>query len=156
MTRVRSDSVTTAVAAAQAAALGTIRPPSHIDLPDEAIPFWNAIVEARASTTWNPADLALAATLARTQSGINRLLNEIAKEGDTLVNAKGTVTLNPKHNLLEVMTRRVIALSKAVHVHAEATQGRSRDAGNKLAAEKDAKESIAVSDDELIPRLRAV
>jgi hypothetical protein len=81
------------------------------------------------------------------------LLNEIAKEGDTLVNAKGTVTLNPKHNLLEVMTRRVIALSKAVHVHAEATQGRSRDAGKKLTVEVEARE---VEDDPSIPRLRAV
>ncbi len=73
-------------------------------------------MQARAATTWNNADLALAANLARTQADISRLSLELENEGDILENARGTPVVNPKHNLLETLTRRAVALSRALHV----------------------------------------
>jgi hypothetical protein len=159
MARKRSDSTTQAVAATQAAISGPIKPPAHIHLRDRDWPFWEAIVLARAADTWNPADLALAANLARCQADIDRLQGEIDTEGDVLKNAKGTPVVNPKHALMETFSRRAVALSRAIHVHAEATQGRSRDAGNKLGTEKGQRAAVgaaAASDDaSLIPGLGA-
>ncbi|KVD50729.1 TerS protein [Burkholderia ubonensis] len=154
--RTRSDSTTTAVAATQAAASGPMKPPDHIKLRDADWPYWDAIVQARAATTWNNADLALAANLARTQADISRLSLELEDEGDVMVNARGTPVVNPKHNLLETLTRRAVALSRALHVHAEATVGRSQDAGKKLGAEQAARGAIhnaSQADDGLIPGL---
>jgi hypothetical protein len=155
MARTRSDSVTTAVRSAQAASLGVIQPLAHTPLRDADWPFWDAIVLARTSDSWNNADLVLAANLARCQCDIVRLQVDLEVEGDVSKSQKGTPVVNPKHSLIETLSRRAVALSRALHVHAEATKGRSRDAGNKLAAEQDARD-VMDDEDELIPRLRAV
>lgn len=153
--RKRSDSAAAAVAASQAAALGPLPPPDHVTLRPGDLPFWNAIMQARARDTWTEADLATAATLARAKADIEKLQAEVDAEGFTITNAKGTVSVNPKHKLMESMTRRAVALSRVLHVHAEATVGRSRDAGNALHNERQA--SLPLDDeDDLIPRLRLV
>lgn len=146
--RKRADSNAAAVAAAQAAALGAVQPPAHVKLRTCDRPFWDAIVQARARDTWTEVDLAHAATMARAQADVERLQAEIDAEGDVI---EGKA--NPKHKLLETITRRVVALARMLHVHAEATQGRSRDAGNALALERQAR---AEQHDDLIPTLRVV
>lgn len=143
-----------AVEAMQSAMSGPVKPPAHIHLRDEDWPFWNAIISARAASTWNDADLAHAANLARCQADIDRIVAEISVEGDIVVNAKGTPVVNPKHSLMETLSRRAVALSRVVHVHAEATKGRSRDAGDKLKGEQGARDSAP--EDSLIPGLRMV
>jgi hypothetical protein len=55
---------------------------------------------------------------------------------------------------LNTLSVRSMALSAKLHVHAAATVGRSADAGKKLNVEEQARKTV--SDDELIPRLRAV
>lgn len=145
--RRRSDSSTAAVAAAQAAALGPIDPPAHVALREGDRPFWNAVVKARARDTWNDTDLTTAANLARTQADIENLQAKLDAEG-YVVDDK----INPKAKLVETLSRRAVALSRVLHVHAEATQGRSRDAGNALANERQAE----ADHDDLIPTLRAV
>lgn len=154
MAKTRSDSVTAAVKAAQAASLGPIAPPAHIRLRDIDIPYWNCIVMARAADTWTDIDLAHAANLAHAQADINRIQEELEGEHDIITNAKGTQVVNPKHALLNTLSVRSMALSAKLHVHAAATVGRSADAGKKLAVEAESR--AAVSDDELIPRLRSV
>jgi len=157
MARKKSDSTTFAGEAVQAAISGPLQPPEHIRLRDGDLPFWEAIITAKAASSWNNADLALAANLARCQADIERLTQELEKEGDVLVNAKGTSVVNPKHALLETLSRRAVALSRTVHVHAEATQGRSRDAGNKANQEQGARAAVGAvrgsEADSLIPGL---
>ena len=80
---------------------------------------------ARVKDSWNTVDLQHAANLARCQADIERIQQEILIEGDTLTNDRGTVVLNPKHSLLETLSRRSIALSKHIQVHAVATVGDS-------------------------------
>lgn len=143
----RSDSVTAAVQAAQNAAHAPLLPPDHVSLPVEATPFWDALMRNRPRHRWNDADLATAAMLARAQYDVDRLLQEIAAEGDVIGDK-----LNPKHPLVDKLGRRVVTLSRLLHVHPEATQGRARDQGNELDVEKEAQEQH----DPLIPTLRVV
>lgn len=143
----RSDSATAAVQAAQNAALGTLPPPAHVSLPDGALPFWEALMRNRPRHRWNDADLANAAVVARAQADIERLSAEIADEGDVIGDK-----LNPKHRLLETLSKRVVSLSRLLHVHPEATEGRAREAGKSLALEREAE----AEHDPLIPTLRAV
>lgn len=153
--RKRSDSPEAAVAASQAAALGPLAPPAHVSLRANDLPFWNAIVTARARDTWTESDLTMAATLARCQADIERIQAEVDQEGFTVLNGKGVPVVNPKHKLLETMARRAVSLARVLHVHAEATVGRSRDAGNALTNERQAALPLE-DDDDLIPRLRLV
>lgn len=146
--RTRSDSAKAAVQASQAAALGPLQPPAHVTLPDAAVPFWNAIMLNRPRDRWNDADLAIAAVMARDQAAVERLQAEIVIEGD-MVDDK----VNPKHKLVETLARRVVANARALHVHAEATTGRSQNQGKALELEQAARQQ---ADDDLIPRLVAV
>ena len=85
---------------------------------------------------WNTADLATAAMLARAQFDVERLQREIETEGD-IVDGK----VNPKHGLIDKLGRRIVTLSRLLHVHPEATQGRAREQGNALEAERDAEKA---------------
>ena len=144
----RSDSVT---AAATEAGAGPVMPPAHVHLRPCDEPFWLSIVRARARRNWTDVDLENAANLARCKSDVERLQREITAEGDVILNQRGTPVVNPKHTLLETLTRRAMALSRMLHVHAEATVGKSEDeaAGSKLARKThEAAESL----DDLIVR----
>ena len=158
MRRDRSDSESAAVRAAQNAAAGVIDPPAHVKLRESDRPFWDSIVSARARDSWNTSDLEVAANVARAKADIERLTEEIQTEGDIVTNDRGTQIINPKHTLLETLTRRVMAGSRMLHVHAEATNGESREQRGKNAAQKDAEKAGDAQQDEapLIPGLRAV
>lgn len=133
--RIRSDSATAAVQAAQNAAQGPLEPPGHVTLPEGARPFWDALMRNRPRHKWNEADLGNAAILAVTQMQVHELIGDVEQAA-----------------LVDKLTRRIVSLSRLLHVHPEATQGRAQDAGNKLALEREAEEQ----NDPLIPTLRAV
>lgn len=146
--RSRSDSNAAAIRAAQNAALGPINPPDHVALRDGDRPFWNAVITSRARDTWTLIDLCTAGNLARTQADIERLQAELDVAG-YVIDEKP----NPLAALIETLTRRATALSRALHVHAQATVGRSSNAAKVLALEKSA---INFEHDDLIPTLRMV
>ena len=145
--RRRSDSASAAVAAAQAVALGPLDPPDHVSLRDGDRPFWDSIMKARARDTWTDIDLTTAVNLARTQADIELLQTDLDVTG-YLIDGK----LNPVVAIVETLTRRAVALSRALHVHAQATVGRSADGAKALANERAAESE----EDDLIPTLRAV
>lgn len=133
MRQIRSDSADAAVQAAQNAIAAPLKPPAHVKLPAKAKPFWVAVMRNRPRHKWNTADLATAAMLARAQFDVERLQREIDAEGD-VIDGK----LNPKHALVDKLGRRIVTLSRLLHVHPEATQGRAREQGNALEAEREA------------------
>ena len=146
--RKRSDSAAAAIAAAQAAALGPLEPPAHVTLRACDRPFWDAIMLARARDTWTEVDLTTAATLARTQADIEALHGDLAAAGYLLGDKP-----HPLAAVVETLTRRAVALTRVLHVHAEATVGKSEDAAKALELERNARQDDG---DDLIPRLRAV
>lgn len=135
MRQTRSDSATAAVQAAQNAAQGPLEPPAHVTVPEEARPFWDALMRNRPRHKWNDADLGNAAILAVTQLQVHRLIGDVEQAA-----------------LVDKLTRRIMSLSRLLHVHPEATQGRAQDQGNKLELEREAEQES----DPLIPTLRAV
>ncbi|MBE0591226.1 MAG: TerS protein [Gemmatimonadales bacterium] len=139
----RSDSIAAALVAAENAAQAPIEPPDYVDVPEAAKPFWRALMLNRPHDRWNAADLATAAVLARAQADVERLQREIDDEGDVV-----GATLNPKHRLLETIVKRIAALSRLLHVHAEATVGRAVDSVKPLQNDLQAR---ATEHDDLIP-----
>ncbi|RZI91446.1 MAG: TerS protein [Pseudomonas sp.] len=151
--RSRSDSSTAAVAAMQAAAAGPLKPPSYVNIRKADKPFWDSIVRARTRESWTDSDLVMAGNLARCLSDIERLQQEIDFEGDVILNDRKTQVINPKHSLLETLSRRAVALSRTLQVHAQATQGESRDQGKKATKQREAEKVLeSQDDDDLIPR----
>jgi hypothetical protein len=140
----RSDSAAAAVQAAQNAAQGPREPLPHAPVPDAAMPFWLAIMRNRPRDRWNDLDLTMAANLARTLADIERLQAELNTAGYVLGDK-----VNPRHRLIETLTKRVSALSRLLHVHVEATVGRAQNAGNAMEQERKAR----AEHDDLIPTL---
>jgi hypothetical protein len=101
-------------------------PPDHIILREGDFPHWKAVVRAREFSSWTDVDLEHAANLAACLADIERFKQEIFAEGDVIKNDRGTPIVNPRHALLETVSRRAVALSRMLHVHAEATVGESR------------------------------
>ena len=145
--RKRSDSAAAAVVAAQSAALGPLNPPAHITLRDGDRPFWDAVVKSRARDTWTASDLTTAATMARAQADIEKLQADIDAEG-YVVEGK----INQKAVMLETLSKRVVSLARVLHVHAQATVGRSADGAKALANERAAESE----EDDLIPTLKLI
>ena len=131
----RSDSAPAAVQAARNVAQGPLNPPAHVTLPVEARPFWDALMRNRPRDKWNDADLATAAVLAVSQMQANALMADMEQVA-----------------VVDKLSRRITSLSRLLHVHPEATQGRAQDQGNKLINEREAEQQH----NRLIPTLRAV
>lgn len=145
--RNRSDSISAAIRAVQAVALGPLPPPDHVCLRDGDLPYWQNIMLARARDTWTQIDLTTAANLARTQADIERLQKDLDAQGYMQGDK-----VNPLAKLVDTLSRRALSLARALHVHAEATVGESRDMAKSLANERKA----AAPGSDLIPTLRAV
>jgi hypothetical protein len=137
---------------AMQSALVDITPPLHVTLRKKDMPFWQAIVRARARDTWTDIDLTHAANLARTQADIEQVQRDLDLEGFTLVNDRGTTVQNPKFSILETLSRRAVLLSKSLQVHAHATVGESREQAVRNKSESEARRVIQSEDDDLIAR----
>ena len=143
--RPRSDSAKAAVAAAQAAALGPLPPPTFVRVSKTAKPFYDAIVKARPRDTWTDADLILAGNLARTYADIEQLQDAIERDG-LLVEGRP----NPACDLLDKMTRRALATGRQLKVDTITTVGKSETLPKAPALERDAPHRL---DDVLIPTM---
>jgi len=106
-----------------------------VTLPEAARPFWDALMRNRPRHRWNEADLGNAAILAITQMQVHALIGDVEQAA-----------------LVDKLTRRIVSLSRLLHVHPEATEGRAQDQGNKLKLEREAE----ADHDPLIPTLRVV
>ena len=69
------------------------------------------------------------------------LQREIITENDIVTNNSGTQKINPKHILLETLSRRSVALSRMLHIHAEATVGRAGDQAKRNKKQRELQES---------------
>ena len=69
------------------------------------------------------------------------------------LDVEGYVTgdkINPAAKALEMLSKRVVMIARAIQVHALATVGDARDAGKAATAEREAREQ---EDDPLLPKL---
>ena len=131
-----------------------IEPPPHVTLREPGEPegnvygdrvYWDEIVASRARENWTNPDLVKAAQLARCLADIERVQRAVDDEGDTIVNTRGTRIVNPLHSLLETLTRRSLGLSRALHVHAEATTGQARKEKAPKKAQEKAEKAVKVA-----------
>lgn len=129
---------------------GDLAPPGGVVMSAEALVYWPRIVASRPRDRWDDYDLTNAAELCRMFADVERFRAIIATEGD--FDSTGNKP-HPAHKLLEAAGRRAISLSRVLQVTPEAKVGRSRDAGNSLRQEQQARTAASV-DDDLIPGAR--
>lgn len=132
------------------AALTEIKPPKSCPLLDHEMPFWNTIISARHE--WTDIDLIHAANLSRCLASIEENTQKLRYEGDVLENARGTPVMNPRFTVLEQLSRRSVALSQKLHIHANATIGKPDNQPKKNREMISIAKAFEEMDDSLIAR----
>lgn len=148
MAKNRSDSLPNQTDLVQSAT--EVRYLPHIQIASAVRPFYEAIVRAR--TDWTDVDLTHAANLARCQADIEDCERLLKAEGTVIDNNRGTPVMNPRHTALEQLSRRSVALSRMLQVHAIATVGPSEDRRTKNKVKREALDAFNDDDDDLIAR----
>ena len=144
--RKRSDSAAAAQAAVAAAASGVIEPPAFVAVPPRARPFWDAIMQTRASDSWTPGDLVLAGHLARVNADIEHYSEVAEKETRIMADAAGVPKAHPVHKILSDLSAQALSLSRSLQIHARATQGESRDQQKRNGLHASAQKTMSEAD----------
>ena len=123
----RSDSVAAAIDAMADAVRPLPTVPACVRVRDDDRPFLNSILSSRLVSEWSESDIMVAAQLARTQADIETESLLLEFEGSVVENDRGTNVMNARHTVLEQLTRRSMAMLKALGMLGVVAKGDKRD-----------------------------
>lgn len=147
----RIDSVTAAVEV-MTAAVRPIEPPAHAPLHDDAEPFWDEIIAARARSEWNPHDLAMASDLANAMAQLVENRRKIREEeGEVLETDKGTSYANPRVSVVHGLVAQIKSGRQTLNIHGRAN-GEARDVGARRRQAQAIEADNPLADDDLLAR----
>ena len=141
----RIDSTTGAVAVMLKAAK-QLNPPAHAPLDDDALPFWNEIVAARAASEWNDHDLACASDLANTMAQLVENRRMLRSEGEVIKPESGKEFANPRVAVVHGLHAQVKSGRQSLYIHGRAA-GEARDVGKRRAQAKEIEAGSPLQDD---------
>lgn len=146
----RIDSATGAVAVMMKAAK-QINPPAHAPLDDDALPFWNDIVAARAVSEWNDHDLTCASDLANAMAQLVANRRLLRAEGEVLKPEGGKEFANPRVAVVHGLHAQVKAARQSLYIHGRAN-GRVEDVAKRRAQAKEIEDGNPLADEDLLAR----
>lgn len=143
--KARIDSTDAAVVVMVQAAR-TIRPPAHAPLDDDAMPFWDDIIAARAKSEWTDHDLTYAADLANAMAQLVDNRRRLRGEGEVLTSDKGAKSANPRVAVVHGLHAQIKSARQSLNIHGRAA-GEARDVGRRRAQAKDIEDANPLDDD---------
>ena len=136
MRKQKSDSVTSAVKA-MSNAKAPIKVPAFVTFASPgAEDFWPVVVRARAKDEWTDVDLTVAGNLCDCMNDMRREGAALEVEGYVLDGKQ-----NPRNQVLEVLTRRKVALIRLLQMQGRAVNGTAA----RLQAKREAERQAAAS-----------
>ena len=114
--RPRADSADAAIKAMANAAKADLAPPTYVVLTKSALPYFDAVVRARARDEWEECDLVVAGQLAQCMADMADEDAQLRIEGKVVKNEKGTQVMNPRTTVLEQLARREMALMRTLRM----------------------------------------
>lgn len=124
-----------------------LNPPPHAPLDEDALPFWNEIVAARATSEWSDHDLACASDLANTMAQLVENRRMLRAEGEVLVTEKGSMYANPRVSVVHGLHAQVKSARQSLNIHGRAA-GEARDVARRRAQAKDIEAGSPLRDDD--------
>lgn len=107
---------------------------------------FNRVITDREAASWSPNHLTLATNLAKTYAVIDRLFDQLASEGYTTVNDRGTQIANPAMNALNTMMQASQALNRTLGLSASQRGLSGSKQGNRNRADREVAELNAATD----------
>lgn len=146
----RIDSATAAVEVMVKAARD-IQPPAHAPLEDDALPFWDDIISARAKSEWSGHDLACASDLANAMAMLVEQRRILRKDGVTTVGPKGALMAHPRVSVVHGLHAQIKAARQSLNIHGRAA-GEARDVGARRVQTKEIEAGSPLAGDDLLAR----
>jgi len=122
--RKRTDSIEAQTSAMSRASNGPPSPPEFCHLPDECLPFWEAIMNTKDYEMWTPNDLVIAAGLARITMEIEQYSMTVLRS-KRVMKEKDSWNVSPVHKVLNDLQAQQATLCRTLQIHARATHGES-------------------------------
>lgn len=151
--RTRSDSAAGLTDITQGALSGAPKPPSGVIISAAVQPFWELVTTAKAKRAWTKNDLVMAAETARCMYRLEVISAELEKYlAISLVQPledgeEEVFDSKEMEKRADMLAKRVRMLSAHLQIHAEATQGKSREQVDQNSAHKQASEFAGSSED---------
>jgi len=147
----RIDSATGAVAVMLKAAK-RINPPAHAPLDDDALPFWNDIIGARARSEWTDHDLAYASDLANAMAQLVENRRALRAEGEILKTEHDKAYANPRVAVVHGLHAQIKSARQSLYIHGRT--GKVEDVAKRRAQAKEieAGSPLAGDDEDLLAR----
>ena len=146
----RIDSATAAVEVMVKAARD-IQPPAHAPLDDDALPFWDDIIAARAKSEWSGHDLACASDLANAMAMLVENRRKLRIEGEVLAPEGGKEFANPRVAVVHGLHAQIKAARQSLNIHGRAA-GEARDVGARRKQAKAIEAANPLEDEDLLAR----
>lgn len=150
----RVDSRTEAVAIMVKAAR-EIQPPAHAPLDDDAWPFWDDIIGARAKSEWGGHELACASDLANAMAQLVENRRKLREEGETTESSTGNPMANPRVAVVHGLHAQIKAARQSLNIHGRAA-GEARDVGARRKQAKAIEAANPLEDEDLLARPTAI
>lgn len=146
----RIDSATEAVSVMLKAS-AAIKPPAHAPLDDDALPFWDDIIAARAKSEWNGHDLTCASDLANAMAQLVENRRKLRAEGEVLAPEGGKAFANPRVAVVHGLHAQIKTARQSLYIHGRAN-GRVEDVASRRAQAKEIEAGSPLVDDDLLAR----
>lgn len=128
-----------------------IEPPAHAPVDDDAGPFWDEIISARALSEWNDHDLTCASDLANAMAALVDNRRKLRAEGEVLANASGTAMTNPRVSVVHGLHAQIKAARQSLYIHGRAN-GRVEDVAKRRTQAKEIEAGNPLAGDDLLAR----
>lgn len=128
-----------------------IEPPAHAPVDDDAGPFWDEIISARALSEWNDHDLTCASDLANAMAALVDNRRKLRVEGEVLANASGTAMTNPRVSVVHGLHAQIKAARQSLYIHGRAN-GRVEDVAKRRTQAKEIEAGNPLAGDDLLAR----
>lgn len=151
--RQRIDSATAAVEV-MAKSLRVLEPPAHAPLHDDAGPFWDEIIAARAKSEWSDHDLSCASDLANAMAQLVENRRKLRAEGEVLIEGgeeRSWSKANPRVAVVHGLTAQIKAARQSLMIHGRAA-GEARDVGRRRELAKEIEADNPLAGDDLLAR----
>lgn len=148
--KARIDSATAAVEVMIKSAR-EIEAPAHAPLDDDALPFWDDIIAARAKSEWSGHDLACASDLANAMAALVENRSKLRKEGEVLKPEGGKEFANPRVSVVHGLHAQIKAARQSLNIHGRAA-GEARDVGARRIEAKKIEAGSPLAEDDLLAR----
>lgn len=135
-----------------AAAFTIIKPPAHIKLQQDDLPFFESIIEEMANSEWTNHSIEVACFLARDMASLEREQRLLRTEGSLKRTKTNYPITNPRKSMIQFYTASILAYRRSLCLHIRAQGVNSQDIAKRKANAKEVQGLAEDFDDDLIAR----